>query len=170
VNAGTSAASTPNSEVTVDFLRRLLAHLEWADQKVLDSLSPECPARAVELYAHVLGAEHVWLTRLQQTPATVAVWPSLTREECRQRAAANAAGLKTFLAALSATDLERTVPYTNSAGQSFASRIDDIVIHTCMHGHYHRAQVALLLRGADLPPAPTDFIAFVRGARLSLPT
>lgn len=32
-----------------------------------------------------------------------------------------------------------------------------------MHGQYHRGKVNLLLRQADRTPAPTDYIAFVRG-------
>jgi hypothetical protein len=42
-------------------LGKLLDHLEWADRRVLDSLRamPHPDQRALDLYAHVLGAEHV---------------------------------------------------------------------------------------------------------------
>jgi len=33
-----------------------------------------------------------------------------------------------------------------------------------MHGCYHRGQVAMLIRDGGGTPAPTDYIAFVRGA------
>ena len=52
-------------------LRRLFDHLEWADDRTLRSLreAPAIPPKALELFAHILGAEHVWLARLRQTPA-----------------------------------------------------------------------------------------------------
>jgi uncharacterized damage-inducible protein DinB len=33
-----------------------------------------------------------------------------------------------------------------------------------LHGAYHRGQIALLIRQAGAVPAPTDYVAFVRGA------
>lgn len=70
---------------------RLYDHLYWADRKVLESLrsARNAPARAVELYGHVLGAEHVWLARIHGTPAAVAVWPLLTLEQCDEIAGVN---------------------------------------------------------------------------------
>ena len=56
---------------------KLIAHLAWADDRVLASLrSATAPdAACLELFAHVLAAEHVWLARLQgETPRHV-VWP-----------------------------------------------------------------------------------------------
>jgi uncharacterized damage-inducible protein DinB len=116
------------------------------------------------LYAHVLGAEHVWLARLRQEPASAAVWPVLDLDGCRVLAAANHAGFERFLAELTPEALDREVPYRNSAGDAFRGRVGDILVHVALHGCYHRGQVALLLRDAGAEPAPTDYIAFVRGA------
>jgi uncharacterized damage-inducible protein DinB len=33
-----------------------------------------------------------------------------------------------------------------------------------LHGSYHRGQIALLVRAGGSTPAPTDYIAFIRGA------
>lgn len=149
----------------MDHLQRLYEHMRWADRLVVDALAvPGVPPRAIELFAHVLAAEHVWLMRIRGRPAKVAVWPSLTREECAKLAAENAVGFGELVAELDGSRAAQVVPYTNSAGFSFASRIDDILLHVALHGTYHRGQVALLLRGADKAPAATDFIAFVRGA------
>ena len=68
------------------------------------------------------------------------------------------------LATLGPGDLDRDVTYTNSAGQEFTSRVEDILLHVVMHGSYHRGQVAMLIRDGGGTPAPTDYIAFVRGA------
>jgi len=112
----------------------------------------------------VLGAEHVWLARLRQQPAQVAVWPTLDLDACSTLAQTNHVEFSALLASLDATDLEGEVPYTNSAGIAFRSSRRDILLHVALHGCYHRGQVALALREAGAEPEPTDYIAFVRGA------
>jgi hypothetical protein len=49
----------------LDYLRRLLAHLRWADDRALEALrsSTDPPEQALEIYTHVLGAEGVWLSQ-----------------------------------------------------------------------------------------------------------
>ena len=138
--------------------------MAWADARVLESLrQPNVPARALELYAHILGAEHVWLARLEQRQSALAVWPSLTLEQCETVARDNAHGFRAYLERLASEDLHRTVHYRNSAGLEFDSGIEEILLHVALHGSYHRGQVTLLVRGAGAEPAPSDYIAFVRG-------
>lgn len=147
-------------------IRRLFAHLQWADGLVLESLREGANAstRALELYAHVLGAEAVWLARLREVAAAVPVWPPADVETCEALMAETHAEISRLIDSLDDESLERTVHYRNSAGVAFDSRIGDILLHVMLHGAYHRGQVALLLRGAGATPAPTDYIAFVRGA------
>jgi len=147
-----------------DLLKRLFAHLEWADAAVLDSFraSPP-PPRALELYAHLLGAEHIWLARFRQTTPRHSVWPKLDIAQCAELARENAAQFKAYLDTADPAVLTTEMPYTNSAGQSFRTRVDDILLHVALHGSYHRGQVALLVREASVKPASTDYIAFVRG-------
>lgn len=138
--------------------------MAWADERVLESLrQPAIPPRALEIYAHVLGAEHVWLARLEGRPPAVAVWPKMTMPECERVARENQAGFRGYVDRLTSTDLRRTVHYRNSAGQEFDTPIEDILVHVAMHGSYHRGQVTLLVRDAGAEPQPTDYIAFVRG-------
>ena len=149
-----------------DHLTRLIEHLAWADERAVGALRAAAtpPADALELMAHVLGAEHVWLARLEGRPARVAVWPTLSVEECAALAAENRREYRRALAALDAPALDEAVRYRNSAGAEFLSRREDILLHVALHGMYHRGQVALLLRRAGFEPAPTDYIAFVRGS------
>jgi uncharacterized damage-inducible protein DinB len=148
----------------VNHLRMLMDHMMWADEQVLDSLrQPGIPRRAIDLYAHILGAEHVWLTRLEQRPREVAVWPSLTLEECAQLAQENRHTFQAYVDRLTSDSLRRIVHYRNSAGDEFDNAIEDILVHVAMHGSYHRGQVSLLVRDAGAEPRPTDLIAFVRG-------
>jgi len=145
---------------------RLFDHLVWADDRVRDALRA-CsapPPRAVELYAHILGAEEVWLSRLAGSTSRLAVWPAVALGDLEAAARDAQRGWRDFLQGLASPDLHREVAYVNSAGQAFSSRVLDIILHVCLHGAYHRGQIALLLRGIGAAPAPTDYIAFVRGA------
>jgi uncharacterized damage-inducible protein DinB len=153
------------SAATLDHLARLLAHLRWADALTLRSLrdASSAPARALELYAHVVGAEEVWLSRIEGRPSSVPVWPSLDLDECERLAATTHESLARVVASLDEAGVARLVHYRNSAGLEFDSRLDDILLHVAMHGAWHRGQVATLLRGAGDEPAPSDYIAFVRG-------
>ena len=149
-------------------LSALLDHLAWADARVLGGLrdSPGGDPRALELFAHVLGAEHVWLSRIRGVAPRVAVWPALTLEACAALAAENGAGLRAALDEEAERDdgFEREVAYVNSAGQAFRSTVADMLLQVALHGCYHRGQVALLVRQSGGVPSPTDYIAMARGA------
>jgi len=149
----------------VNHLRTLLDHMAWADERVLESLRQQAiPQRAIDLFAHVLGAEHVWLARLEQRQRTVPVWPVMTVDACAQLARENREAFRAYLDRLTSDDLRRIVHYRNSAGDEFDNAIEDILMHVAMHGSYHRGQITLLVRDAGAEPQPTDYIAFVRGA------
>ncbi|MBK5186626.1 MAG: DinB family protein [Gemmatimonadaceae bacterium] len=147
-------------------LGKLIDHLEWADRRVLDSLRAMShpDQRALDLYAHVLGAEHVWLSRIREVVPREKVWPELTVDRAAELAAGNAAALRALLESLSPDQLQRKVAYSNSAGTAFESTVEDMLLQIALHGCYHRGQVAMVVRGAGAEPAPTDYIAFVRGA------
>lgn len=147
-------------------LSRLIAHLEWADERTLSALrgAPHHAPAVIELYAHILGAECEWLARIEGRKAEAAVWPKLTLDECAALAGRNAVALRAFVAGLGPADLGRRVTYRNSAGLEFTSTVEDIMLHVALHGAYHRGQVAQALREGGAVPNATDYIAFIRGA------
>lgn len=149
----------------VGYLTKLVDHLEWADAATLSALenAPGSDGRALTVYAHIIGAEAVWLARISGRPHDVAVWPTLSLNESRALGARNVAELKTMLRAADQASIEREIEYRNSAGQSFRSKVEDILLHVCLHGAYHRGQIAQMIRQGGGEPAPTDFIAFIRG-------
>lgn len=83
-------------------------------QSLLAARNP--PAKSVEIYGHVLGAEHVWLSRIHGEPATVAVWPSLSLDECGKLARDNVSAFDKVVAALTPERLAARITYRNSAG------------------------------------------------------
>jgi uncharacterized damage-inducible protein DinB len=149
----------------LESFRRMWDHAAWADELLLSALEAmhPPPALAWREYAHILGAESVWLDRLLQRPARYAVWPELSITEATSLAASLRAEYSAYIAGLSADALDLRVAYVNSAGQSFETPASDILLQVMLHGQYHRGKINLLLRQAHLPPTPTDYIAFARG-------
>ena len=152
-------------------LRRLWDHLAWADALLLTALegcaSP--PSEAIREYAHILGADDTWLSRLEGRPPTVPVWPQMEVPQLRRFAQELHASFSRYLAALDATQLMRDVAYATTDGRTFATPAQDILLHVALHAQYHRGKINLLLRQAGVEPAATDYIAFIRGAPARVP-
>ena len=143
----------------------LVAHMSWADDKVLDALrAARSPApQTFALYSHLLAAEHVWLSRIRGERPSVAIWPSLTLDECADLAKRNRADFSALADEVDSIGLDREITYRNSAGLEFTNTLEDILLHVALHGSYHRGQIAITLRAGGDTPATTDYIAFVRG-------
>lgn len=150
----------------LEAIRRLWAHVVWADLRLLDALESgaSVPAEAAREYAHILGADAVWLGRLQGVPPTLPVWPELERAALRGQVQALHAAYDGFLGGLDAEALARPVAYTTTDGRPFTDAAGDILLQVVLHAQYHRGRINLLLRQSGLRPAPADYIAFVRGA------
>ncbi|MGQ0648580.1 MAG: DinB family protein [Gemmatimonadaceae bacterium] len=151
---------------SVSIIRSLFAHAAWANSTVISGIrsTPGSDAHALEQLAHVLAAERVWLTRILGQPQTIAVWPALSVDQCEALARENERSFASLIDDATETSLERDVTYTNSAGRTFTNRMLDILLHVAMHGAYHRGMTSILTRRSGGTPAPTDFIAFLRGA------
>ena len=146
-------------------MRRMWEHAAWADRLLLGALLrlDPCPAAVWREYAHVLGAESVWLDRLRRRPARFAVWPTLEPAAAAALAESLRAEYIAYLDALTAEALDAPVPYVNSAGVAFETPVEDILLQVFLHGQYHRGKINLMLRQSREEPVPTDYIAFARG-------
>ncbi len=149
-----------------DHFIKLYQHLAWADERVLLSLRAGhgVAKKALDLYAHILGSEHNWLSRIQGNAPTLAIWPNLTLNECEKAHKENVSSFNALISSLTPELLQKSITYRNSAGDQFTSTLEDILTHVCLHGAYHRGQIAALIRDAGDTPSPTDYIAFARGA------
>ncbi len=146
---------------------KLLEHAAWADDRArtsIASLGVDMPQRAeaTRLYAHLAGAEHAWLTRVEERPSVHAIWPDLSLDDAAALASETIAGFRA-IATRGPETLAREIGYRNSSGQAFRNSVADIITHVALHGSYHRGQIALLARSGGAAPLPTDYIAFVRG-------
>jgi len=156
-------------------LAKLIDHLEWADARTLGAIraAGAPPAKARELFAHILGSTHTWLARIAGRTPAIAIWPTLSDEEMERVAGENVVELRKILDRATETDAARVVAYRNSAGHPYESTVEDIFLHVALHGSYHRGQIAMLLRQSGSEPVATDYIVFSREApaatRASMP-
>jgi uncharacterized damage-inducible protein DinB len=148
----------------LETLRKLWDHVFWADARILEALrSAGTSAEAAREYAHILGAEEIWLARLERRPPRTRVWPEEPTDSLVVLGAEIHAGFRRFLDGLTADSMEAPVAYTNTRGQAFTNTAQEILLHTALHGQYHRGKVNLLLRQSGAEPAPVDLIAYLRG-------
>ena len=149
-----------------DTLTRMAEHLRWADDAAYASLlaATNPHPHTLELFAHVVATEHVWLSRIRGERQDLPPWPQLSLGQCLELATRNADEFAALLESLDEQSLAGSVTYRNSAGAEFTSHIRDILIHVALHGAYHRGQIAAAVRAGGDTPASTDYIAFVRGA------
>ena len=146
-------------------VRRLWEHSTWADELLWAALATQRlgSTDAWREYSHIIGAEEVWLARVEGRAARLPVWPEVDRDELRDSRRQVLAGYTRFLDSLSADSLDHDIHYTNTAGRAFSTRLVDILLHVALHGQYHRGKINLVLRQEGVEPVPTDYISFVRG-------
>ncbi|XEC97289.1 DinB family protein [Paenibacillus tarimensis] len=148
---------------------RMFEHVGWADRKIVDALQsvPNPPETAVDLFAHVLAAEKVWLSRLTETDCSqYPIWPKLSPEQCARLAHDNHKGYNIYLGSITDNDLQKIVSYRTSSGIEFDTAVIDILTHVSLHGAYHRGQISSGLRSGGFEPVSTDYILFVRQLEL----
>jgi uncharacterized damage-inducible protein DinB len=145
-------------------LRRQFEYDEWANREVLTAVraSRASATRSLQLLAHILSAELLWLERLRQQPQSQLVWPEWSLEQCEARSVEVGDLWRKYLDALAPDDLTQTVSYKNSKGEPWTSAVEDVVTHVLLHSAYHRGQIASLMRASGETPAYTDFIHAVR--------
>ena len=147
-----------------DYLRRQFAYDEWANREVLAAIraAGAVNERSLQLMAHILAAEQVWLERLKQVPQSVPVWPKPDLEQCEAQAKKLGGQWLEFLDLITAGDVSQSISYRNTKGEEWTSTIVDVLTHVVLHSAYHRGQIASHMRSIGQTPANTDFIHGVR--------
>lgn len=147
-----------------DHVRRQFVYDAWANREVLAAIraSGAAKERSLQLMAHIIAAERLWLDRLQQQPQSTPAWPQSDVEECEKQAAQIAHLWRNYLELVTAGDIAQSVSYKNSKGEAWSNTILDVLTHVILHSAYHRGQIASHMRANGQTPAYTDFINGVR--------
>lgn len=155
----------PASIRTVGDFVSLFRYTQWANDRVVEALrsAEEVPEHALELLSHLARAQDMWFGRVQGTAHTdLALWETDDLDSCAERIEASAQRWETVLSTRGSDDLDETISYENTSGTSFETSLREILSHVVNHGTHHRAQIALILRNADIEPPVTDYIFYVR--------
>jgi len=152
--------------MTLDLdLSTLFKYEFWADRESLAALSragENAPPRALAIMNHVLAAAHLWLTRLTGEKIKVDVWPSLSIAQMEARIDSLSTAWQHWIAGARPSDLDREIAYVNSLGESWTSKVREILTHIPIHAAYHRGQIAMLLGQSQQKAAYTDYIHAAR--------
>lgn len=143
-------------------LERLLHYDRWANRETLKSLSQAIPPpRSLKWMGHIIGADFLWLARMESQPSELPVWPDLSLKECGKRLE-KLSQLLEDVAKSGPKRLKQPISYTNSKGEPWTSTVEEILTHVVIHSAYHRGQIASDVRAAGHTPAYTDYIHAVR--------
>lgn len=156
----------------LELIRTMWLHSAWADTEIARALaaSHHLDDEAWREYLHILGAEEVWLSRIEERTPRAPVWPDMTPAETSAFRASLSREYATLLERIGDDALMQRVTYTTSDGRVFANALGDILTHVALHAQYHRGKVNLLLRQREAMPAPVDFIGYIRGAAAATQT
>lgn len=144
----------------MDFFQ-LIDYDEWANQNILPAIREaeltEQQSEVMQLFAHLLAAQKIWMSRITGITPEIDIWPDLSLSEMETLVNENPKNLKALV-----SNNEEVISYQNSKGKVFKNTVQEIIMHLVIHGQHHRAQIAKLLRQSGATPPGTDFIFFLR--------
>jgi len=138
---------------------------KWANQLILDSIiKADCPQKPVQLMAHSLAAQQIWLNRCKRLPAIgVVLWPDWPADTFADLIERSHSDWIAFLDGCEADGFDQLVSYKNLKGEPFENKLSDILTHVINHGTHHRAQAGQHLIAAGIDKLPvTDYIFYLR--------
>lgn len=114
---------------------------------------------------HLLDAYSIWWQRLQKIE-NISV-PSLVSDYSTEEIVSHILQLNRQLIdrviTASESEVEADLVYKNSKGEVYKQPIQEILLHLCNHGTYHRGQLVTMLRQVGVTEIPqTDYIFFSR--------
>jgi uncharacterized damage-inducible protein DinB len=119
--------------------------------------------KPVQLMAHLLRSQQVWLARCAGEQASnVPLWPDWEANTFSDTIDSNHRQWTDFLNKLKPEDFEKRIDYKDIKGNFHSNGLTDILAHVINHGTHHRAQVGQHLKFAGLDLPPTDYILYIR--------
>ncbi|MGA9326507.1 MAG: DinB family protein [Salegentibacter sp.] len=147
-----------------DHFRELLEYSHHFNLKLIDIFNDKDTAeklsgKSFSLMSHLLNAQHVWNSRIEQKEPKFGIWQMHEPEEFRSLEEQN---YSESLQILQNFDLEKMISYQNSKGREFSNSVKDILFHVVNHSTYHRGQIASEFRKSAVEPVVSDYIFYKR--------
>ncbi|MBL1215544.1 MAG: hypothetical protein HND52_19415 [Ignavibacteriae bacterium] len=151
------------------YFEKLFEFNYWANSVITECLANQesSEKESIELLAHILLAEKLWLSRILKSPRPIIkVWSNLSISKCRALASDNQLEFRKFLLNASEEKLNEEVDYKTSKGKIYKNKISDILTQLITHGSHHRSQINLQIKQNGGEPAGVDYITFIRAENL----
>jgi uncharacterized damage-inducible protein DinB len=145
--------------MAVAMIRELYDYHRWANRRLFDLAVGLGDAVTRDMgshwsfptlkgmFAHIYGADDVWLTRWKgSSPGRLlgdADFPTVA--DLRARWDALEALQRAFVDGLGEADLVRPVVYKNTSGQEFRVALGPLLQHVVNHATHHRSEVATMI-------------------------
>ena len=113
---------------------------------------------------HTLFAEWIWRNRWEGHSPTEWFLPEdfPTFESLQSRWKTEEKALMTFVDNINDEDLNKTVHYNRTGGESRENILWHLMVHLVNHGTQHRSEAAAMLTEFGHSPGDIDFIIFLR--------
>ncbi|MFA6085279.1 MAG: DinB family protein [Mucilaginibacter sp.] len=144
---------------------RLFNYDQFANRQINELIQKtNAGGKPVELMAHLLSAEQVWLARCKGINTSgVSSWPNWQADSLESIINSNHNEWIAFLNTLSESDFDNIIHYQNSAGDDFENTLCDIMAHVINHGTHTRAQIGQHLKVNENDKLPiTDYSYYLR--------
>ncbi len=161
-------------KLDLELIHGLYGYHRWANRRLFEAaakLGEEGAAQEVgkqfsfptvrRMFAHIYGADWVWLMRWQGTSPTKLPggeieslaalrekWDALEKEQ------------RAFIESLAPADLGRIVEYKNIEGKPFRLPLGPLLQHVANHATHHRSEVATMLTMLQVSPPATDLVVY----------
>ncbi|VAX21094.1 hypothetical protein MNBD_NITROSPINAE04-2241 [hydrothermal vent metagenome] len=125
--------------------------------------SPSLDGAAINIFAHILSAENMWLSRLElgvKAPPPKLWREGRTLDQCADETESVIGHWTRFLGGLSEEDYSKQVSFINLKGIQVDRPVYDLLTQVLNHSTYHRGQIATLTGKREVEAPPTDYIFF----------
>ena len=161
--------------MSVAMIRDLYEYHRWANRKLFDfaaALGEGTCARELgaqfshskvtRMFAHLYGADWVWLSRWKGTSPTTQPGAELpTMALVRDKWDALETEQKAFIDGLKDAELGRMVEYRNTEGKAFRVPLGPLLQHVANHATHHRSEIATMVTMLSGSPPDTGINTWI---------
>ncbi|MDB4925363.1 DinB family protein [Mucilaginibacter sp.] len=147
-----------------NYFIRLFNYNQYVNKKIAETIiTANAPEKPVQLMAHLLTAEQVWLRRCKgEYQFSAVLWPNLQAAELDQIINDNHRLWVSYLNIMDDTAFEKLITYKNFSGYEFTTSVTDMITQVINHGTHTRAQTGVYLKLAGIEKLPvTDFSFYI---------
>jgi uncharacterized damage-inducible protein DinB len=161
--------------MSVAMIRDLYDYHHWANRRLFDfaaGLGEDLCAREVgpqfsyprvtRMFAHLYGADWIWLSRWKGTSPTAVPGDELTTMAAVRRTWDPLEAEQTaFVDGLRDADLARVVEFKNTEGKPYRAPLGQLLQHVANHATHHRSEIATMVTMLSGSPPDTGVNSWI---------